>query len=54
MYGLSLKEKTLAMKDFVIFLRKEFFTVSDDFGKTVFKNMIHRKIFGKYHIPAVD
>ncbi len=52
--GLSLKQKALAMKDFMTFLKEEMFALDQGYGPTVMKNMIYRKIFGKYKIPAVD
>ncbi len=52
-HELNRKQKFMAMKDFVVFLRKEFFAV-DGVGSSVMKNMAHRAITGNYHIPAVD
>ncbi len=52
-HNLSRMQKILALKDFALFLKSEMLSI-DGIGSVSVRNMIHRKIFGKYHIPAVD
>ncbi len=52
-HNLSYKQKLLATRDFIKFIKSEMFAI-EGFGKTVMKNMLRRQILGNYHIPAAD
>jgi len=51
--GLSRREKAMAARDLVRFLRSEF-TQVDGLLPSMFRNMLHRLVLRRYHIPAVD
>jgi flavin-dependent dehydrogenase len=51
-HGLTAAEKAKAIRDAAVFLKTEFRVPG--MGNTILKNMLHRLVFGRYTIPAVE
>jgi flavin-dependent dehydrogenase len=51
-HGLSTLEKARAVRDTLVFLRSEFRVRG--MAAAVLKNVLHRLVFGRYHIPAAS